>query len=323
MISVIVPVYNAEDYLREAILSVFSQTYEDWELILVDDGSTDSSGKICDSFSSQSSKVRVTHIKNGGVSHARNVGIDMATGEYITFLDADDVIPTNAFSILQSIASSTKGDIICGRYLTFESYKDIDLRQYKKKTNTEYSSTEAVNETLYQRTFDNSVSAKLYIRSLWKDIRFRENIRYEDLDIFYRIFLKAEKIINTSNIVYLYRQHKDSYIHIFNLRRTDVLEVTDRLTHYMADNYPNLLPAAKDRQLSANFNILGLIAANGMTDDPEASPIADACWEKIKELRLESLRNPNVRLKNKIGILISYLFGRNGVEMLSKFVYRN
>lgn len=328
MISIIVPVYNAEDFLEEAILSVFSQSYKDWELILVDDGSTDTSSIICDKAAMQSNKVRVVHKTNGGLSSARNAGIRIASGCYFTFLDADDILPRNSLLLMEQAAHDSEADVVCGRMSKFSSTeqlkKEVDIEEEKVYTHvTEvYSSEEAVEEILYQGKLDNSAWAKLYSRKLWENNSFRENTWYEDLDVFYHIFEEANKIVSIDGLVYFYRQHSASYLHNFNLRRADVLTVTERLTAYMSKHNRRMLPAAKSRQLSASFNILGLIAANGMDNDKEASNIADRCWVKIKELRREVLRNPHVRLKNKIGIMVSYLFGRKGVETLSKLVYR-
>lgn len=322
MISVIVPVYNAEDYLREAILSVFSQTYKDWELILVNDGSTDSSPQICDNASLECRKVRVTHIENRGVSHARNTGIDMALGEYIIFLDADDTLSLQALEILLNTALAHKVDIVSCNVSEVKEVHGYNLllNNHNPKPIL-LSPIKAASYSLYQHLIDNSVCGKLYSRHLWNDLRFNENLRYEDLDICYRLFLKASSVAIIKETLYYYRQHDDSYIHTFNLGRSDVLKVTTHIIEFANTQCRALLPAAKDRQLSANFNILGLIAANGMEKDPEAGKIADSCWEKIRELRLESLRNPNVRLKNKIGIMASYLFGRKGLEIISRFVY--
>ena len=323
MISVIVPVYNAEDYLEEAILSVFSQTYKDWELILVDDGSTDSSPEICDKAALQSSKVRVAHIDNGGVSHARNTGIDMSKGEYITFLDADDTLSIHALEALANTAANYKVDIVS---CNVSEVKDVkESKHIINDTNPKpilLTPVKAAAFSLYQRMIDNSVCGKLFSHKLWERLRFNENIRYEDLDVCYKLLLKSSSVAVIEEKLYLYRQHPDSYIHTFNIKRADVLKVTSDIIDFAENHCTELLPAAKDRQLSANFNILGLIAANGMTHDPATAAIAASCWKKIKELRGESLRNPNVRLKNKVGILASYLFGRKGVELLSKLVYK-
>ncbi len=323
MVSVIVPVYNAEDYLKEAILSVFSQTYEDWELILVDDGSTDSSPKICDKAAIDCNKVRVAHIENGGVSHARNVGIEMARGEYITFLDADDILSPLALKIFVKVASQYNADIVgCNvREFVDKEYQSFNIKD-DYIDSISLSSLQAASLSLYQKVIDNSICGKLYSITLFKTLRFNEKLRYEDLDLSYRLFLQSSSVAVIRQPLYFYRQHKDSYIHTFNIKRADVLNVAAHIVEFASSHCKDILPAARSRQLSANFNILGLIAANGFTDDAEASAITNECWKKIKELRLESLRNPNVRLKNKIGIVVSYMFGRKGVETLSKLVYK-
>ncbi len=333
MISVIIPVYNAEDFLEEAILSVFSQTYTDWELILVDDGSTDRSSLICDKASKQNNRVTVVHTSNNGVSHARNVGLKLAKGAYITFVDADDLLAPSALETMLNVATETDVDIVCAGIKEFtgkdpfytvsnlSSKKDIvSISSYTIRTS---SGTEAAIDSLYQKNVDNSVWGKLYASHLWTALHFKEGIRYEDLDICYKIFLKAKSIASVNRALYFYRQHNASYIHTFIPSRADALKVTAGIVEYVATNCPMLLPAARSRQLSANFNILGLIVAIVARHTPVTSKIADDCREKIKELRGESLRNPNVRIKNKIGIIVSYIMGRKGVEFLSRIVYRN
>lgn len=328
MISVIVPAYNAEDYLEEAILSVFSQTFGDWELILVDDGSTDSTPLLCDRAAGKSGKVRVVHKANGGLSSARNAGIEIAAGSHITFLDADDILPPDSLAIMMKAARLTGADIVCGDALLFNDSSPTPAisggcRDVAADMLREFSPHDAIKETLYQRHFDNSAWGKLYSSTIWDTVRFRENILYEDLDVFYRAFEIANKIVKVNCHIYLYRQHGGSILHNFNFKRADVLTVAERIADYAGSHGEAMLKAAHSRQLSANFNIMGLIAANGLTRDNAGSEIADRCWQKIKELRGESLRNPNVRLKNKAGIIVSYLFGRKGVEKLSSIVYRD
>lgn len=335
MISVIIPVYNSEAYLPEAVESVLAQTYQDWELILVDDGSEDNSGKLCEILARRTPRIKVIHRKNGGQSSARNTGLKYAGGEFITFLDADDILSPSALESLLNAASSSNADITCGKIYDFISINKL-LRSSKYiesiYPNGKYTHIltpgKALDRILYQQDLDNSACGKLYAASIWKDLRFREGTGYEDLDIIYQAVMKAKRIATIKAPVYFYRQHEDSYIHTFNLRRTDVLEVTQRLSDFMSMNCPQHLRAAHSRQLSANFNMLGLIAANiqQLQDNPDeyrkAQEIATQCWEKIKELRGESLRNPSVRLKNKIGIVLSYLTGRRGVETIAIRFYR-
>ena len=125
MISIIVPVYNTEKYLRRCIDSVLAQTYQDFELLLIDDGSKDSSGAICDEYAAQDARVRVFHKENGGVSSARNVGLDNARGEWITFVDADDWIESDMLELLLRKGEETGADIVMGDLLF--AYPDRDV----------------------------------------------------------------------------------------------------------------------------------------------------------------------------------------------------
>lgn len=333
LISVIIPVFNAEEFLEEAISSVFNQNYHNWELILVDDGSTDSSPSLCRSAAHRSPRVRTVYLKNNkGLPAARNAALEIATGQYITFLDADDLLHPRALSSMAQCAAFSDADIVCADILKFKdspsSEKIIPLRYDNLKSSlpiSMYDATYALGRMLYQKEINNSVCGKLFHKSLWKDIRFCEGTGYEDLDIIYHIFLKARKIARVRASLYLYRQHPSSYIHTFTPSRADVLSVTRKLTLFMDNNHPALAPAARSRELSANFNILSLMAANREAisswtaeERKAADVVSRYCWNKIKELRLEALRNSSVRLKNKIGIIISYLSGRAGVELIAR-----
>lgn len=338
MVSIIIPIYNAEKYLQATIDSVFMQTFLDWELILVDDGSTDASPQICELAGNQSDRVRVLHNRNAGVSAARNCGLDMAQGSNIMFLDADDLLPPETLSVLTGYADKDNADIVCGGIK--EIGEDYEMKASGQSTTAEsksfhstcYSPQSATLQILYQKNIDCSACGKLYRTSLWRDQRFREGMRYEDLDLIPRLFTMAERITHVDNITYLYRQHPTSYIHTFSLKRADVLDVTSQLTEWMTDRDDALGKGARARELNANFNILGLIAANFKDASDEKSGIkenekikamllADRCWNKIKELRGEALRNPSVRLKTKLGILASYIGGRSLLEKFSKIIY--
>lgn len=328
LISVIVPVYNAEEYLRQCVESVLAQTYSNWELILVDDGSTDYSGKMCDLAARSSARIKVRHTKNRGVSAARNTGLDMMRGRYVAFLDADDMLHPQFLEITLLKILKSGADIV---QIKTKEFEDGDIRIFNNFDlysdriinvfTIDYSPEAACQKVLYQHTFVPSPCGKLFKTSLWNDTRFREGIRYEDLDLIPLVIRKAKSVASFPLKLYFYRQHGKSYLHTFSLERADVLDVTQRLVDAFADE-PDLHRAALDRQLSANFNILMLIESNRDriedNEKEEAMRIADSCWQKIKELRGKSLRNPNVRLKNKLGIIASCLGGRRLLGILSR-----
>lgn len=328
LISVILPVYNADEYLRQCVESVLAQTYSNWELILVDDGSTDNSGKMCDLAARTTSRIKVRHTKNQGVSAARNTGLNMMRGSYVAFLDADDLLHPQFLETALDKIIKKDADVIQFKTRLFED-GDIKifnhLMPYSERLSRIhpilYSPEEACAKVLYQHKLVPSPCGKLYKAALWQQTRFREGIRYEDLDLIPLVLRKAKSVATFPLKLYFYRQHGKSYLHTFSLERADVLDVTQRLVEAFAHE-PDLHRAALDRQLSANFNILTLIESNrgriGDDEKEEAMRIADSCWQKIKELRGRSLRNPHVRLKNKLGIIASYLGGRRLLGLLSR-----
>lgn len=328
MVSIIVPVYNQEEYLRQCVQSVLAQTFHDWELILVDDGSTDESRKICDKAARLTSNIKVIHnASKRGPSAARNRGLDYARGSHITFLDADDLLHPLFLERMMTVMQRKKATVACTRIKRFDDeLKLYSSRTYRMPLDTyanhckivEFTNTLATASILYQKFLDASVCGKIFEASLWKGERFREGIRYEDLEIMPRILLKSRLTVSYPIEMYYYRQHPVSFIHTFDMRRADVLDVTSGITAYMRHDHPSLLPAAIDRELSANFNIMAL-----MLTHPEATgaaAMADRCWQKIKELRGRDLRNPNIRMKNRVGILASYM-GRSALSRLFKLYY--
>lgn len=317
LVSIIVPVYKVEKYLRQCVESVLAQTYSCWELILVDDGSPDSSGRIADEFARRDSRVRVIHQKNAGPSAARNAGLDSANGELITFIDSDDIISPEYLSALLMMLQTTGADIATvaqSRFSAVPAPGRFVASQVKV-----LRAEKAVERMLYQTGEPNaSAASKLYRRRLLDDFRFREGIYYEDLDIAYRLMLKARKVAVAPARLYYYRRTPGSILSEFRRERLDVLDVTARMEPWLRKNgHAALIKAARSRVLSAAFNMFCLLKRN----DPTLSQASNRCWLTITAYRGECLLNPKVRLKNKLGILASYLGGRRLVGLLSRFLY--
>ena len=306
-VSVIVPIYNSEKFLCECVESICQQTYVDLEVILVDDGSTDSSGTICDKLAMSDPRIRVVHTPNSGVSAARNTGIDMASGSYMMFVDSDDAIhPEMVRTLVDLTATEGARCAIC-------KFTDRTSALSPQGNAIHLSPRQAIEMTLYQYMLDSSLCCKLFPTEALKSERLREGIRYEDLDCIYRIYEKIDgKIVFTSAPMYLYRNNPDSFIHNFTPDRLDVLAVTDRIVDYYK-NDPVLLRAARDRRFSAYFNMFILSTKAGIESE------ADRCWEVIKAERHDELRNPKVRRKNKIGATASYL-GRHVIKHLIRLM---
>lgn len=304
LISIIVPVYNVAKYLPRCIDSIISQTYSNLEIILVDDGSTDESGAICDEYSKTDKRIRVLHKENGGQSSARNAGLDIANGEFIAFADADDWVANNYIEEMHLNLIEFDAEISAVSY--FKVSASHSPTSSKESRNTKLlNPIEATAATLYQNKLDTSPWCKLFHRHLFHNLRFVDGILYEDLELIPRIYLSSKNIVWSNSKLYFYYTRENSSINTFSLRRLDVLDVVDRIENYMAEQYPTLLRAAQDRKLSASFNMLMLLSKNGYAD----SDYTHRCWQNIKSLRRRSLCDKNVRLKNKIGILASY-FGK-------------
>lgn len=308
VLSVILPVYNGREFLDEAINSVLSQEFPDLELILVDDGSTDTSGRICDEYAARHDRVTALHTANRGLSAARNCGLDAARGEWVSFIDADDALRPGALKMLMELAlHSEDTDMAVGGFF----FEKEGLSTMTPPCHVRFMHpVSLIEETLYQTGAVHAAWGKIYRRSLFDKVRFTEGLYYEDLDFFYRYCLQCRSVAVTSSQLYFYRQHQASIVHTWNERRLDVLRVTEKIEAFMTANYPVLVPAARDRRLSANFNIFINASAAGRDD------IADKCWELIRAYRMGSLTDPHVRRKNKIGILAS-LFGKRIFKYIS------
>ena len=301
LISVIVPIYNAEKWLRDALASLRKQTYADFEAILVDDGSTDSSADICREFCIGDPRFRLISQPNGGLSAARNSGIGDAAGDWIVFLDADDELPPDALAVMMGHAKKNGADIVSGDLI-----REIPsaMPQGEGRALTVSADT-AILIGLYQKKILNSACGKLFRKDLlnaFPPLRFR-HCWYEDLDLFYQAFERAEKICILDRTVYFYRDNPNSFINTWSDSRLDVLDVTDRIVSHMADRAPALLRAAHDRRFAAHFNMLVEMTRHGI-DNPMQR---ERCLKVIKEQRLHELTDGNVRLKNKLGALLSYL----------------
>lgn len=313
LISVVVPVYNAEKWLREALASLQAQTYANFEAILINDGSTDSSDDICRGFCEADPRFRLISQPNGGVSEARNTGIEASLGEWIAFMDADDMMPSDALQTLMLNARSSRAEITVGKYI-----RDIPSANPKNKGKSmTVDADTAIITGLYQKVMLNSPCGVLYRSSIFKGnrpLRFRK-CRYEDLDLFYQAFERADRICILDQTVYFYRDTPGSFINTWSDARLDVLDVTDRLVEHMGHRSPALLRAANDRRFAAHFNML-VEMTRYKVDNPKQR---SRCLRVIKEQRLHELTDGKVRIKNKLGALLSYL-GMPAIRMSCRFL---
>lgn len=205
VVSVIVPVYKVEKYLAECITSIINQTYRSLEVILIDDGSPDSCGEICDYYANVDQRITVIHKKNEGQSAARNTGLNKATGDYIVFVDSDDVLPKDAIEHLVTSCVSTKSDAVFGDFITFETehYKPVDT--VEEKPLLQEIGKYDFYEGLYSGKTKNCVWGKIYKREILDGVFFLEGRIFEDVCYINALWKKNPKIQVIDSNVYCYR----------------------------------------------------------------------------------------------------------------------
>ena len=280
LISIIIPVYNGEKYLRPCIDSILHQTYQHWELLLIDDGSPDSSGAICDEYASDP-RISVVHKENGGQASARNQGVAMAKGEYISFVDCDDWLETDMYeSMLQTMHSQQAEIIICG-YI--EEYKS---RQKKVHADGE------------MKVYEASEALKLVLRGkigsyLWSMLFRREVVQelmpdlnpYEDHATIFKWISHARRVVVLHQAFYHYRQLGSSSLHSYNPKKGNhFFQAIKERYHYIADR--NLLPGWESEN-----RILYLRGCIKLTKDLARMPDYDIQLKAIIEEVREELRN--------------------------------
>ena len=234
-ISIIVPVYQVEKYIRQCIDSILAQTFTDFELILVDDGSKDNSGKICDEYAEKDKRIRVIHKENDGLSDARNKGLDNASGNYFMFVDSDDYIAPNMAECLYKKISEAKADIAaCNyRYVFEDGKKDFSTENKAEVINANEIFYNRKNECNYG--FWTIACNKLYKREKFKSLRFRFGKYHEDEFWANDIYQMDIKAVTISESLYYYRQRGNSIMGNKNIRKCfDIIEAfEERINVYL------------------------------------------------------------------------------------------
>lgn len=209
LISVVVPVYNVEKYLERCVKSIIEQTYMNLEIILVDDGSTDESGTICDRNAARDNRIKVIHQFNGGLSDARNKGISVASGKYICFVDSDDWLNKDAISRMHYLAYTSDADIVDFGYFICDDSSSEPFNYHREDCRI-VDKEEALILLAEDIKIHSFTWSKFYKSELFSDIRFPKGETYEDIKTTYRLFLKASKIYFSNEILYFYYQRKGS-----------------------------------------------------------------------------------------------------------------
>lgn len=245
MISVIVPIYNVEKYLARCVDSIVNQTYKNLEIILVDDGSPDLCPQMCNDYAEKDSRIKVVHKKNGGLSDARNAGMAVATGEYISFIDSDDYVSDDFFECLLDVMNKENSDIAECSVVKF--YDDNRFDEFSDDLSVKtYDTQDAMSALIAENPFHQHVWNKLYKIELVKDIPYAVGKLNEDEFWTYRVFGRANKVARINETMYYYFQRSSSIMGVgYNIRRLDALEGKANRQKYIEINFPDLSTQAK------------------------------------------------------------------------------
>lgn len=278
LISVIVPIYKVELYLDQCVSSIVNQTYQNLEIILVDDGSPDNCSKMCDEWATKDSRIKVIHKSNGGLSDARNAGLEITNGDYTAFVDSDDYIASSMIDSLLTIAIKEHAEIVeCNYLLFYDNEKKQEILD-KNESYTIFNKEEALKELITENKFKHVVWNKLYKKSILKGLRFEIGKLHEDTFFTYQAFNNCSNIVKIEDSLYFYRQRSDSIMGTkFSIRNLDSLEARQNIYRFARDNYPNLSTIAQEKLL-LNCIYLGQKALQ--TKDKK---LIKQAFEKIKK----------------------------------------
>lgn len=290
MISVIVPVYNVEKYLARCVDSILAQTYGNLEVILVDDGAMDSSGKICDEYAAKDGRIQVIHKANGGLSSARNAGIDAAKGEYLAFVDSDDWIEPDTYAHMLNLIYKYDVKLVCaGRF-------DVDGATGEKTVGLCPQKEEVITaEELVGRIFlwdncDSSACDKLYHRSLFAKYRYPVGKVCEDVPVTYKIILGTDRAALCDKPIYNYYHRPDSITTASISEKTfHYSQHTAEIYPFIRDNYPGIEPQACFLRVRSLYHLLLTLEQAG---------------EKVRREYAQEIRAARKALRKHTGVIL-------------------
>ena len=305
LLSVIVPVYNVEQYLDRCVESIVNQTYTNLEIILVDDGSPDRCPEMCDAWAERESRIKVIHKENGGLSDARNAGIAAATGRYLAFVDSDDYVDSCMYeTMLEAMNRTDSGIASCGRYIV-KGTEQIAMHSMDRETL--FAAEDAIKELLIGGCVEEAACDKVYRAELFAGICFPVGEINEDIVIMPMLLSRAEKIVHVGSAFYYYWQNSSSITRsAYTPKKKVVLDHLDALESYLADVQPTLLPYFDVLQSRYCQSMLYLLLDN-RTVYRQYSKDRQAFYDRFQRSFLPSLKlgraNRTERLK---GLLIYF-----------------
>ena len=321
LISVVVPIYNVEKYLNKCIDSIINQSYSNLEIILVDDGSPDRCGQICNEYREKDPRVVVIHKKNGGLSSARNAGIETYKGKYIVFIDSDDFISSTYIEDLYNAVHKYNVDIATfSWYVDFydENENQVKLDTSKTVHDAVYQTSEVLKKMFYQK-IPSGVPHRLFARKIFEEIRFPVGDLFEEMATVYKMYIAGSK---KSAIVYgkeyAYRLRPTSIVRMnFSEKKLICVPISQRMYKDILDYNKNLNKSVSSRLFAFNFQIFLQVPGDDLNNQK-------LVWNEIKKYRGSVLIdfNKSMRLKNRAAALISLLGMRMSHIIGRKVLYK-
>lgn len=305
LVTVIIPVYNVESYVEKCLDSIANQTYKNLEIIIVDDGSTDSSGRICDKFAHRDNRATVIHEVNCGLSGARNAGLRLSRGEWISFIDSDDYTSPLYIETLLSAAiqtSSALARIPFGK--PFDDGQQCVLREVAEGIPEPivYTADQMQEDLLYQR-YDTAFQWGVYKREILGYDPFPVGLYYEDLATLYRVIHRVSQVaIVDCREIYAYRMRSNSQIRqsFRPIKAHSALEVSEQLEREMSEWYSHMTNAIASRCFSVNRMVFAQIPIR-------ETKVRDAIWQRLKRYRLRVFRDGQARRRERLAAFIALL----------------
>lgn len=308
LISIIVPVYNVEKYVKNCISTLIEQTYVNIEIVVVDDGSLDSSLDICRRMAKEDSRIRVFHKSNGGLSSARNFGINKSTGDYLTFVDSDDYVDRNFVYELYNNLVKYGADVSCCAYRMVYEKKNVDIvngTQIKV-----YDKEEALKNMYLKNDIGMIFCNKLFKKELFDNVEFPAGKHFEDINTIYKVFDHSKVIVYSPNCLYFYVQRNDSINgknfknSTFNKTIYDLFYANKETYEFIKLNYPSVVPKICGGVVNYNLRVINQLIRYNVQDNE----IVESTKNLIRDNKGNLKRDKEISFKKKIQYFIFYNF---------------
>ena len=318
LITVVIPVYNVETYLERCLDSVLKQSYQNLEIILVDDGSTDTSGDICRIYAGRDKRIRVIYKQNGGLSDARNTGIEQANGKYITFIDSDDSVSDDYVEYLYSLITKYRVNIAVAAHKVLANDKpieDLGLGHKSKKL----SAKNALRDMCIDNGLTVSAWAKMYATSLFAQVRYPKGLIYEDIGTTYKLVLQCKYIAYGPKSIYnYYKQAGTITTESFSPKKLSYISLADMMCDEIIERYPDLRPYTLNKRVEARFSILRQIYSDRA--ERKYEDFVDEITTYFRQNKQAICQNTHIKRKYRLSLALLG-FSKNLFKYLCRAYY--